>query len=241
MGADDRFDRIYHEHADEYHALVMCEDHERRLLPAILAAVDLHGRDVVELGAGTGRVTALVAPLAARVRAFDRSPAMLERAARYLTELPDPPPPGRVSIERAANTAVPLPDACADAVIEGWSFGHAVVDAGEGWKTAAHAQLDESFRLLRPGGTLVVIETLGTGRDRPAAPHPTLARWYAWLEGPRGFSSAWTRTDYRFPSRDEADRLTGLFFGERFAFEPGPEGAVILPECTGTWWRRKDP
>ncbi len=188
---DDRFDRIYREHAEEYHALVMREDIGGRLLPAILAAVDLGGRDVVELGAGTGRVTALVAPLAARVRAFDRSPAMLRRAARYLADLPEPPPPGRVTFFEAANTAVPLPDACTDVVIEGWSFGHSVVDAGDGWAAAASALLDESFRLLRPGGTLVVIETLGTGCVRPEPPHPLLETWYAWLEGTRGFSSAW--------------------------------------------------
>lgn len=238
--SDDHFDLIYREHAEEYHALVMREDREGRLLPAILAAADLRGRDVVELGAGTGRVTALVAPLAARVRAFDRSPAMLERAARYLADRSEALPPGRVSLARAGNTAVPLPDACADVVIEGWSFGHSVVDAGERWEAAAGALLAESLRLLRPGGTLVVIETLGTGRASPAAPHPALARWYAWLEGPQGFSSAWARTDYRFLSRDEADRLTGLFFGERFAFEPGPEGTAILPECTGIWWKRMD-
>jgi SAM-dependent methyltransferase len=239
MSADDHFDRIYREHAEEYHALVMREDYEGRLLPAILSAVDLRGRDLIEMGAGTGRVTALVAPLAARVRAFDRSPAMLERAARYLAGLPGLPT-GRVSLAQCENTAVPLPDACTDAVVEGWSFGHVVVDAGERWETAARALLDESFRLLRPGGTLVVIETLGTGRARPAAPHPALARWYAWLEGPRAFSSARIRTDYRFLSADEADRLTGLFFGERFACEPGPKGTAVLPECTGIWWKRKD-
>jgi ubiquinone/menaquinone biosynthesis C-methylase UbiE len=238
---DERFDRIYREHAEEYHALVMREDHEGRLLPAILAAVNLRGRDVVELGAGTGRVTALVAPLAARVRAFDRSPAMLGRAARYLADLPEKPSPGRVAFCEAANTAVPLPDACTDVVIEGWSFGHSVVEAGEGWEAAASALLDESFRLLRLGGTLVVVETLGTGRARPRPPHPLLGSWYAWLEGTRGFTSAWARTDYRFASRDEAERLAGLFFGERFAYEPGPDGSVVLPECTGTWWKRKVP
>lgn len=235
---EDHFERIYREHAEEYHALVMREDWQGRLLPAILAAVDLRGRDVVELGAGTGRVTALVAPLAARLRAFDRSPAMLHRAARYLDERPGGPP--RAGFALAGNTAVPLPDACTDAVLEGWSFGHSVVDAGDGWEAAARALLDESFRLLRPGGTLLIIETLGTGRTRPEPPHPVLATWYAWLEGVRGFSSAWARTDYRFPSRGEADRLAGLFFAERFAYEPGPDGSVILPECTGFWWRRKD-
>jgi SAM-dependent methyltransferase len=239
MSTDDHFDRIYRGHAEEYHALVMREDHEGRLLPTILSAMDLRGRDVVEMGAGTGRVTALVAPLAARVRAFDRSPAMLERAARYLAGLPGLPS-GRVSLARAANAAVPLPDSCTDAVVEGWSFGHTVVDAGEEWEPAARALLDESFRLLRPGGTLVVIETLGTGRALPAAPHPALASWYAWLECPCGFSHTWVRTDYRFLSRDEADRLTGLFFGERFACGPGPDGTAILPECTGIWWKRKD-
>lgn len=234
---DDRFSRIYRELPDGYHALVTREDWQGSLLPAILAAVDLRGRDVVELGAGTGRLTGLVAPLASRVRAFDRSSAMLERAGRHLASLP----PGRVTLAVAENTAVPLPDASADAVIEGWSFGHSVVGAGEGWEAAADALLAESFRLLRRGGRLVIIETLGTGRSRPEAPDPVLGRWYAWLADTRGFSSAWTRTDYRFASREEADALTGLFFGERFTYETGPGDAVILPECTGIWWRRNDP
>jgi len=234
--AEDRFSRIYRHEADRYHALVMREDWQGRLLPVILAAVELRGLDVVELGAGTGRLTGLVAPLAARVRAFDRSPAMLERAARHLAALP----PGRVSLAVAENAAVPLPDACADAVIEGWSFGHSVVGSGGGWEAAAEELLRESFRLLRPGGSLAIVETLGTGRSQPGPPDPILARWYAWLEDVRGFASAWMRTDYRFASRAEADELTGLFFGGRFGCEPGPGGDVILPECTGIWWRRKD-
>jgi SAM-dependent methyltransferase len=234
--ADDRFSFIYRERTREYHALVMREDWQGNLLPAILAAVDLRGRDVVELGAGTGRLTGLVAPLAARVRAFDRSPAMLDTAAGHLAAFP----PARVALAVAENTAVPLPDACADAVIEGWSFGHSVFGAGERWRAAAQALLSESLRLLKPGGTLLVIETLGTGRSRPEAPSPGLARWYAWLECERGLSGSWVRTDYRFPSRDEADSLTRLFFGSSFAYEPGPGGSVVLPECTGIWWKRKD-
>lgn len=235
---DEHFERVYREGADAYHELVMREDWQGRLLSAILAAADLRGRDVVELGAGTGRVTGLVAPLAARVRAFDRSPAMLARATRHLADLPDPLPPGRVTLEQAEHTAVPLPGACCDAVIEGWSWGHSVVDAGDGWEAAARGLLDEAWRMLRPGGTVVVIETLGTGRAEPGAPDPVLARWYAWLEDRQGFASTWVRTDYRFASPGEADRLAGAFFGARFAYEPGPAGSAILPECTGLWWRR---
>jgi hypothetical protein len=46
------------------------------------------------------------------------------------------------------------------------------------------------------------------------------------------------RTDYRFPSRDAADEATGFFFGAPVPAQIGPDGAAIVPECTGIWWRR---
>jgi SAM-dependent methyltransferase len=74
------------------------------------------------MGAGTGRVTKIVASTAARVLAFDRSPHMLDRARELLAgEVTR-----NVTLAAAENDAVPLPDGCADIVIEGWSFGHTV-------------------------------------------------------------------------------------------------------------------
>jgi hypothetical protein len=37
---------------------------------------------------------------------------------------------------------------------------------------------------------------------------------------------------------EEAVELAGFFFGEELADQVKEKGKVILPECTGVWWKR---
>lgn len=222
-----RYADIYRDEAARYDALVSCEDHEGRLLPALRGVARLEGATVVEMGAGTGRLTALVAPEACRVVALDRAHAMLRRAAAR--ELG-----GHVSFAVADHRALPLPAACADVVIEGWAFGH-LLDEG---LHAAAAATDEAERVSRPGGVVVLLETLGTGRTEPAPPSPALARFFEWLESARGYRRRWVRTDYRFESVAEAVASCRFFFGDRLAEQVAASGSPIVPECTGLWSRR---
>jgi ubiquinone/menaquinone biosynthesis C-methylase UbiE len=231
----DRFDRIYSGKALPYHELVVREDVEGNLPAALRDIVDLSGRTVVEMGAGTGRVTKIVAAAAARVLAFDRSPHMLDRAREYLAD----EVMRCVTLAAADNDAIPLPNGSADAVIEGWSFGHTVTRTEAGWKDRAEVLLAEAARLLRPGGTMIIIETLGTGARIPSPPGTILPRYYAWLEQERGFTARWIRTDYLFESLDKARELVEFFFGSMVPHEIRPDGTVLVPECTGLWWRRK--
>ncbi len=231
--SDPHFDLIYSRHAGEYHELVCFEDWQGNLPRALDAATSLTGATVVELGAGTGRLTALVASRCARVLAFDASQHMIDQAqsnarARGLRN---------VSFGLADNRAVPLPDGTADVVIEGWSFGHTVSLAEAGWRGVAEELLSESTRLLKQRGMLVIIETLGTGRRMPDAPGSVLPVFYGFLERQLGFAARWVRTDYRFPSLGEARRLVELFFGRMFDYDLGEKGEVIVPECTGIWYR----
>jgi len=228
-----RFELIYARHAGEYHDLVSAEDWQGNLPRALGELTSFREKTVVELGAGTGRVTTLVAPLCSNVLAFDRSQHMLDTAAANMRSR------GlrNVSLGVADSRAVPLADASADIVIEGWSFGHTVSQAQSFWRNEADALLEESRRLLRPGGILIVIETLGTGLRMPAAPGSILPVFYGYLEKQLGFATRWVRTDYRFPSLAEARRLVELFFGQMVDYDLGPEGNVIVPECTGIWWK----
>ncbi len=89
--------------------------------------------------------------------------------------------------------------------------------------------------MLRPGGTIIILETLGTGYETPHSPDSLMA-YYAFLEEEEGFSSTWIRTDYQFESLTEAEALTRFFFGESMADKVISEDPVILPECTGIWW-----
>ena len=225
---------IYRSHAEEYDALVRCEDREGNLLRTIQGLVALEGREVVELGAGTGRVTSLLAPHVRSIRAFDSAPAMLEVARENLTRL------GARNWELgvADNTRLPVPDASADLSIAGWSYGHQTVWSADGWREPIEAAIGEMQRVLRPGGTAIVIETLGTAHTTPFAPPAELARYYALLAGAWHFEQTWIRTDYEFPSAAEAERLVRFFFGDELARELARGGSASLPECTGVWWRR---
>jgi hypothetical protein len=95
------------------------------------------------------------------------------------------------------------------------------------------------LRALRPGGTAILLATLGTGEETPRPPHAGLAAFYRLLEDEYGFSSTWIRTDYEFPSLDEAVALMRFFFGSTLAERVRREALLRLPECTGIWWKRE--
>ena len=225
----DRYRRIYADAPEVYDRLVGQEDCEGRLLSALRGIAPLDG-DIVEFGAGTGRLTRLLAPSARSLRAFDASPAMLTLARGLL------PPRPALALATAANHALPVPSASADLALAGWTFGHATGWNPDGWEVEIRTCLDEMQRVLRPGGTAIVIETLGTGRTEPEPPNAALASYYRLLES-LGFRRGWIRTDYRFATREEADRLCLAFFGATFELVV-EETSWRLPECTGLWSRR---
>ena len=223
---------IYHTQAQRYQLLVSREDYRGNLLPAILAVDHLQGKDVIELGAGTGRITCQVAPLARQVVASDISHHMLCLTKAYLAGL-------EISnwfLSLESHTALPFVDESADVVIAGWSFCYAAIDAGDHWQTGLERALSETARILRPGGTLILIESLGTGYESPHRPE-VLRRYLDYLDN-TDFESSWIRTDYLFKDFSEAKMLTEFFFGE----DPLPmwtgENGVIVPECTCLWWKR---
>lgn len=221
--------QIYQSFADRYEALVRREDYEKNLLPAILAVSNLKGKEIIELGAGTGRLTCLIAPLTGRLTAADLSMHMLTLGRERLT---DQHP---CSFNLANHLALPYPANTADILIAGWSFCYAAIDAEENWQASLEKALGEAARVLRPNGTLILIESLGTGFEQPNKPQ-VLVDYLAYLET-HGFQTTWIRTDYLFKDRAEAEDLTQFFFGD----DPLPmweaEGGVIVPECTGLWWK----
>lgn len=224
------YHEIYAKHADAYDELVTAEDCDGNLLPALERLIPVAGRRVVEVGAGTGRVTRLLARAGATVLATERSPAMMSVAQQRLGVQPN------VSWFLASAEALPVETSWADAGVAGWVFGHFREWMPEGWEAELERALAELSRVVRPGGAVVIIETLGTGASEPAPPTPGLAEYYGWLEA-RGFARSWVRTDYRFDSVDEAARVTGFFFGATFGERVRQEGWSRIPECTGLWSR----
>jgi len=75
------FKQIYAAQAEAYERLVAHEDYQGNLLPALREIRPFSGQTVVELGAGTGRLTRLIAPHVHQLTALDNSAHMLARAA----------------------------------------------------------------------------------------------------------------------------------------------------------------
>lgn len=224
---------IYQQYAQQYDRLVMREDYQQRILPAIEKILPLAELDVVELGAGTGRLTTLLAPQVHSIHALDASSAMLALAQNKLQAA------GLYNwrIEVADHRQLPLPDSCASLVISGWSLCYLVDWNQASWRAEVEQALSEIRRILHPGGSLILLETLGTGFETPHPP-AHLLDYYAML-AEIGFSSTWIRTDYRFESLAEALELARFFFGEELAAQISASGSPILPECTGLWWWKK--
>lgn len=227
--------RLYIHRPDLYEQLVDHEDVAGWLLPALQALHPLRDATVVEFGAGTGRITAQIAPLANRVWAFDLTAAMLGVAQQKR------PSQANWTLVQADSRAMPLPARCADVAIEGWSFLQIATWHLDAWQHHLDLALNEMQRVLRPGGSAVLIETLGTGETEPNPPARFTAV-YDHFERVRGFTRRWIRTDYRFASRAAAAAIVAPCFGDAMLDRliARPDG-VFLPECTGIWWRQARP
>ena len=123
-------------------------DHDANPLPALeephvrAAMGDVRGREVLDLGCGTGRHTAWLAGAEARVTAVDFSDGMLEEARKRV------PRGGQVCfIAHDLHESLPLRDASFDAVVSGLVLEHL---------RDLRAFFREARRVLRPDGRAVV-------------------------------------------------------------------------------------
>ena len=229
------FHTIYREYAREYEAMVSVEDLAGNVPALIRSVCPLAGKAVLDIGAGTGRLTMLLAPEAAQVIAVDRAPAMLEITAERAAKA------GYANVETrlADHRTLPLADASVDLAVAGWTFGHST-EWDADWKAEIGRSLNEAFRVLKPGAPLIIFETLGTGSETPAPPNDALAALYGWLMVDQGFAQhGWLRTDYTFVSPEQGAELTRFFFGDEMADRILAERLTVLPECTGYWWKTK--
>lgn len=224
-------DAIYQSEADRYDRLIAREDWQGNLSPAMAAIRAMPGLDIVELGAGTGRLTRLVAPAARRVVAFDASGSMLDAAHDHLVA------DGSISkvvLQVADHRSASVPPESADLILSGWSIAYDVCQP-QFLPARLEFLLARWNTMLRQDGTILIIESLGTGTASPA-PKERLVPYYEAMTA-AGFDSTSIRTDYRFSDIEEADGLVRFFFGEALADRVVAENLTILPECTGLWWR----
>jgi ubiquinone/menaquinone biosynthesis C-methylase UbiE len=142
---------------------------------------------------------------------------------------------GRWSLVQADARDLPVPSGAFDLVTAGWALGHFCSWHADDWRAQVGRALAEMRRALAPGGTLVILETLGTGAASPAPPKPVLADYYALLETEWGFARREVATDYRFDTPAAAEAATRFFFGDALADRIRAHGWSRIPEWTGVW------
>ena len=228
------WDTLYSDHAEAYETLVSHEDYQGNLLRAIQSIQPLDGRQVaVEFGCGTGRVSGLLAGCVGKLYGFDLARSMLRVAYRKRVRL------GwrHVFQAQADSRRMPVRSGLADFAIEGWAFLQIAVWHPADWQDQLGRALAEMRRLVRPGGRLILIETLGTGESSPKV-IPFYRQVYDFLEESAGFRPLAIRTDYRFETLQQILQVVLPLFGpgmlERLVKS---ELGWVLPECTGLWWR----
>lgn len=228
----DHFLNIYQHDAERYERLISREDQRGNIFQALMEIRPFSSLDVVEFGAGTGRLTRIMSVLAKQIYAFDLHNSMLREAHRVLSESGME----NWTFSAADNRAMPLRSNSADITIEGWSFAHAVGWYPDNWQQQTDKMLAEMQRILKADGTMILIETMGTGFRQPTPPQH-LVPLYEYWEQEHGFQYRWVRTDIQFASIEEADELMRFFFGDEMADTHVAGKNIIIPECTGFWWK----
>jgi SAM-dependent methyltransferase len=216
------------EHPATYELENRAVDRDGVLEQAMESIASWSGREVLDLGCGTGFHLPRFAALAARVYGVEPHPGLLRLAARRTRSL------ANVTLLSGTAQAVPLPDASVDVAHARWAYFF-----GPGCEPG----LRELARVVRRGGTAFVIDNDAT--------RSTFGRWFR-----RGYPTidpsaverfwagqGWTRVpldiDWRFDSRADLEAVVRIEFDPEVA-------AAILAEHPGTtvdyavnlWWRR---
>jgi SAM-dependent methyltransferase len=190
---------------------------------------DLDGMDTIELGCGTGYVSAWLAKRGARPVGIDNSPAQLETARRFQQEFGIEFP---LHLGNAEST--PFPDA---------SFDFAISEYGAAIWCDPYKWIPEAARILRPGGrlsflgnsTLLMLTTPGDDEDAPVTERlerPLFGMHrFAWEDG---------SVEFHIPHGEMIRLLRDSGFAiEDLVEVQAPEGATTTyPYVTPEWAHR---
>ncbi len=220
---------IYESSSTQYDELVSREDHEGNLNKYLESKI-AQCSTVIEFGAGTGRVTAQYIDFVSSVHLCDCSSHMLKKAEINLRSHI-----GKIRFSIVDNSDISGALGEYDYAIEGWAFGHTVLDHKDMLEMTVDLLVNNVASVLKPNGMMIFIETLGTNVDYPQAPNNVLSDFYQLLERRHGFSKEVIATDYLFPDISEAKRIMGFFFGESMKESVSEKR---IKEFSGIWTKR---
>lgn len=200
---------------------------------ALSEIVDWSGRDVLDIGCGSGFHLPHFARTAATVTGVEPHAGLVALAQRRLRAARSEPL-ASTRVLRGTAQSLPLPPASVDVVHARWAYFF-----GPGCEPG----LAEVRRVLRRGGTAVVIDndaTTSTFGRWFRSGYPTVDPWAVerfWSS--QGWQRVQVTTRWQLDSREAFEAVVGI------EFDPATAGR-ILAEHSGTgvdyavnlWWRR---
>jgi SAM-dependent methyltransferase len=201
---------IWH-HTATYELENHAADPDGRLWSAMTAVATWAGRDVLDIGCGTGFHLPRFAETASSVAGVEPHPDLVGLARRRTRSLPN------VTVSQGIAQALPLPDASVDVAHARWAYFF-----GPGCEPG----LAELSRVVRRGGAALVVDNDPTRstfggwfrRGYPDVPDPARVERFWSTHG-------WTRTPvdmgWRFSSRADLEAVV------RIEFDPATADAVL--------------
>lgn len=227
------FKQIYRERVIDYHHLVSVEDVDDNLTKAILSIIPIPVNRIIDIGTGTGRIIRLVKDFSVQFIGLDIEMAMLQHNKRMMQQTEN-----KWLLLNGDMLSLPFSCGCADVIIAGWAIGHLSSWFTEVCEEKIGHVLREMERVIIKGGTIIIVETLGTGTLHPFPPTTELGSYYSWLENKMNFSKMVIRTDYQFDSVETAAASLQFFFGTALAETIRKSKWCRVPEWTGVWWKQ---
>ena len=221
---------IYKSRSDAYDELVNHEDYMNNLGNFLNKQIDWRDKVVCEAGIGTGRVANYYIPEVKRCYGFDREDHMLEKCAKNLAEYQS-----KLTLANRDNLDLNEIDMKADIFVEGWSFGHTVMENSGRLEETSEALVGNAKKLVKDGGRIILIESAGTNVDEPTFKNAVLDKFLKSLELKYNFKKKILRTDYSFPDFRDAARTMGFFFGPEMGGDIKRSRKSIIHEFTGIW------
>ncbi|HEX5560934.1 MAG TPA: methyltransferase domain-containing protein [Nocardioidaceae bacterium] len=217
---------IWH-HPETYELENRSVDREGRIEAAMRAVADWAGRDVLDLGCGTGFHLPRWAADARRVYGVEPHPGLAALAARRTRRL------GNVTVLAGTAQQVPLPPATVDVMQARWAYFF-----GPGCEPG----LRELDRVMRRGSTAFVVDN--------DASRSTWGRWFR-----RGYPSVdpqevarfWARhgwrrepldVEWRFETRTDLEAVVRIELDPALAEEVLAEHeGTVVDYAVNVWWR----